>query len=85
MKTWQRILLFVSMYICVLVLPWWLTVIVLAGLTIYLHLYLEVVFFGFLFDTLYATKYSNTFFHFGLLSATVFLLLVMFVKTKIRT
>jgi len=85
MKTWQRILLFVAMYVCVLVMPWWITIFVLAGLTIYLPLYSEVLFFGFLFDILYATKYSNSFLHFGLLSATTLLLLVMFVKTKIRT
>lgn len=85
MKIWQRILLFVVVYIFVLVLPWWLTALVLAGLTIYLPLYAEILFFGFLYDILYATKYTDVYLHTGLLTATIFLLVVMYVKTKIRT
>lgn len=85
MKIWQRILLFVGVYICVLILPWWLSATILVGLTIYLPLYVEVLFFGFLFDILYATKFSSSFLHFGLLIATFFLLVVMFIKTRIRT
>ena len=78
MKIWQRILLFVLVYICTLVLPWWLTAVLLVALTIYLPTYFEVVFFGFLLDTLYSNQ------HIGLVSATIFLILVMIVKSRVR-
>ena len=78
MKTWQRILLFVAVYICALTLPWWLTVVALVGLTIYLPTYLEVIFFGFLLDTLYSNQ------HIGLFSTTIFLIIVILVKSRVR-
>ncbi|MES2213217.1 MAG: hypothetical protein V4473_00070 [Patescibacteria group bacterium] len=79
----MRTLLFVTTLICVLVLPWWVSALLLCALTIYFPLYLEVLLFGFLFDTLYASKYA--FPYTGLLSATVLLLIVLFFRTKIRT
>jgi hypothetical protein len=69
----------VAVFVCVLTLPWWLTSAILVGLTIYLPTYFEIIFFGFLFDTLYSKQ------HYGLITATLFLAVVMFVKTKIRT
>ena len=78
MKTWQRVLLFVAVYILALVLPWWLTALVLVGLTIYLPTYVEVIFFGFLLDTLYSNQ------HIGLFSATIFLIIVLLVKSRVR-
>jgi len=78
MKTWQRILLFVAVYILALTLPWWLTAVALVALTIYLPTYFEVVFFGFLLDTLYSNQ------HIGLVSATVFLIVVILVKSRVR-
>ena len=82
-KSSARIPLFVLVFILVVVLPWWLSVVILTGLTIYFPTYLEVIFFGFLFDTLYSSNY--TFPYVGLCIATVFLIVVMFVKTRIRT
>ena len=79
MKIWQRVILFVAVYACVLVLPWWLSAVVLVGLTVYLPVYFEVIFFGFLLDTLYSDQ------HYFILAATIFLILVILIKTKIRT
>jgi hypothetical protein len=78
MKNWQRILLFVAVYILALVLPWWLTALALFGLTVYLPTYIEVVFFGFLLDTLYSGQ------HIGVISATIFFILVLIIKSRIR-
>ncbi|MFZ2621239.1 MAG: hypothetical protein WAX85_00800 [Minisyncoccia bacterium] len=78
-----RFFLFVAVFIVVVVLPWWLTIPILIGLTIYYPLYLEVLFFGFLIDTLYSSNYS--FPYLGLFMAFSFLLLVYFIKTHIRT
>ena len=78
MKTWQRILLFVAVYICALVLPWWLTALALIALTIFVPTYVEVIFFGFMLDVLYSNQ------HIGLVSATIFLILVMIVKSRVR-
>jgi len=78
-----RILIDLAALICILVLPWYLTVALLAGLTIYFPLYLEALPFGFLFDTLYASRYA--FPYVGLLVSLIFLILVLFVRTRIRT
>lgn len=77
-----RVVGFVLVFILVVVLPWWLSAIILITLTAYLPFYLEVVFFGFLIDALYTIQYS--FPYIGLVTATVFLLITMFVKTRIR-
>ena len=82
-KSVVRILVFIFIFILQAVLPWWLTLLILLGLTIYYPLYLEVLFFGFLFDTLYSPTLA--FPYVGLLSATAFLILVYFAKTYIRT
>jgi hypothetical protein len=73
-----RVILFVFVLVVVLVLPWWISVVVLMGLTIYLPFYPEVLFFGFLFDTLYGRNQT------GLISATILLIITMFVRTRIR-
>ena len=77
-----RIILFIIVYLAVTVLPWYFTVLILAGFTIYFPLYIEVLFFGFLYDMLYAQKY--TFPYEGLILATVFLIVTLFVKANIR-
>lgn len=79
MKIWQRVLLFAVVWVCVLTLPWWLSAILLSAMTIIVPIYLEALFFGFLFDTLYSSN------HAGLISAMVLLLVVMFARTRIRT
>ena len=83
MKIWKRILLFLIISVCVLVLPWWFSILVIIGFTIYIPSYIEALFFGFLFDTLYSSYYTFT--HAALTSAFVLLVLVMFVRSRIRT
>jgi hypothetical protein len=75
----NRIIIDILIFIAVLTLPWWLSVAILVASTIYFPFYLEVLFFGFLFDTLYGRSYV------GILSALILLVVVMFVRTRIRT
>lgn len=77
-----RIIAFVLMFIAVVVLPWWLSALLLVTATIYFSLYLEVLFFGFLFDTLYSAQV-----HFpynALTAGLVLFLVVSFVRTRVR-
>ena len=84
MKTpFGRAICFVVMFIAVVTLPWWVSAVLLAAATIYFPYYLEVLFLGFLFDTLYASRVG--FPHEALLTAFVFFLVVSFVRTRIRT
>lgn len=78
----MRFIAFIVVFLLVVILPWWLSVVILIGLTIYSSLYLEVLFFGFLIDVLYTIQYN--FPYTGLVTATVFLLITMFIKTRIR-
>ena len=82
-KPYSRTFLFILVFGLILVLPWWLGVIILVGLTLYFPFYPEVLFFGFLFDTLYAGKYTFPFT--GLTTATIFLFFIIYIKTRIRT
>lgn len=74
----KRTIIDISVFVAILVLPWWLSAVILFILTIYFSFYLEVLFFGFLFDTLYGHS------HTGMLISLVFLVVVIFIKTKIR-
>jgi hypothetical protein len=76
---WKRLLLFILVFLFVSILPWWMSVIILAGLTIYIRFYFEVLFFAFLFDILYSGS------HTGMIVAIFFIGVVEFVRTKIRT
>ena len=76
-----RAILFFVMFGLVATLPWWLSAVALFALTIYFSLYLEVLFFGFMFDTLYGAR---GFPHTALTLATAFLLVVTFVRVRIR-
>src|SRR3990167_6497924 len=51
-----RILTFIVALIFIVILPWWLSTLMLLGLVIYFPLYFEVLFFGFIFDMLYVTE-----------------------------
>lgn len=79
---WVRIITDICIFIGVLTLPWWLSVMLLMACIIYFPLYIEALFLAFLFDTLYATQYE--FPQIGLLIATMILLITMFVRTRIR-
>ena len=78
-----RLLFFIITFTLVVILPWWVSAILLALLTIYFPFYIEVLFFGFLIDTLYSVQ--NNFPYNALTLAFVFLLVTMFVRTQIRT
>ncbi len=77
-----RTILFFVMLTLVLTLPWWLSAVALFVLVVYYPLYLEAIFFGFLFDTLYSSHHNL--FYPGLLAATLALLIVVFVRTQVR-
>ena len=77
-----RVVLFIVVFGLVVTLPWWLTVVLLVALTIYLSLYLEVLFFGFLIDTIYSPNLH--FPYIALTASLVIVTLVYFIKTKIR-
>ncbi len=64
-------------------MPWWVFVPFILAETIYLKDYFEVIFFGFLIDILYSIQYP--FPYTAMAYATVFVLVVMYIKTKIRT
>ncbi len=71
------------MIIAVLTLPWYISALLIAGLMIYFPVYVEGLFFAVLFDTLYAVHFQ--FPDILLISVTVFLGIVFFVRTYIRT
>ena len=77
-----RGLFFILILVLVVVLPWWLSAVLLFGLTLYLPFYLEVVFFGFLLDTLYSIDFSFPFIYLSI--ATMFLFVTVLLKTQIR-
>lgn len=79
----SRIFLFVVMLILVAVFPWWLSVAFLLVLTIYIPMYSEVVFFGFLFDSLYS--FQRTLLPAGLTSAFVAFTLINLIRTQVRS
>lgn len=84
MKTpFTRVLFFILVSVLVVILPWWLSSVVLVFFTIYFPFYLEILFFGFLFDILYSSDFS--FPYRGLTIALLFLLIVSFLRTRIRT
>ncbi len=70
-------------FVLVLSLPWWVSAVLLLLLTIYFDFYLEVLFFGFLLDSLYFGE--KTYIYPSLTIATISLLIISFVKTRIRT
>ena len=78
-----RVIFFVLTFVAVVVLPWPISAVFLIAETIYFSYYLEVLFFAFLFDTLYSPKF--TFPLNPLTIAFVLLVVVSFVKTQIRT
>ncbi len=78
-----RIAAFVLVCFAVITLPWWIMAIILVGLTVYFSLYIEVLFFGFLFDILYSAH--NSFPYTALTLALVLLSVVSLVRPYIRT
>ncbi|MSU45417.1 MAG: hypothetical protein EXS47_02195 [Candidatus Zambryskibacteria bacterium] len=77
-----RTMAFVIVLVLTIVLPWWLSIFILAGLTLYTQFYIEVLFFGFLLDALYSSTFS--FPYIGLSISALFLLAAVLIKTQIR-
>lgn len=82
MKTW-RILAFFLTLVAVLVLPWWISAIIILFLMAYFPLYIESVFFGVLVDTVYSPEFSILY-SFGFI-AMILLVMIDFLKKYIRT
>jgi len=78
-----RVVFFALTFVAVVVLPWWISALLLIAETIYFSYYLELLFFAFLFDTLYSPKL--TFPLNALTLSFALFLIVWFVKTRIRT
>lgn len=77
-----RLIVFVSVFLSIVFLPWWATLIYLIGLAFYFPLYLEIIFFGFLFDHLYlASKHSP---YKTLVLTAVVLVVISLIRNQIR-
>jgi hypothetical protein len=74
--------LFFALLLALFSLPWWVSMPLIALATIYLPFYLEALFFGFLFDALYSESYRVPYIF--LSSAAVLLLLLVFIRDRIR-
>ena len=77
-----RLLIFVSVFLSIVFLPWWLTLIYLIGLAFYFQLYLEIVFFGFIFDHLFLSSRETP--YKALILTTVILAIIIFIRNQIR-
>jgi hypothetical protein len=78
-----RIPLFIVVAILIVMLPWWLTLALIVFLTVIIPFYFEVLFYGFIIDVVYGVNLSFPLI--GLTSGAVFLLIVSFVRSQIRT
>ena len=78
----QRVYVDIATCIVVLIFPWYISMIVVIGLVFFFPIYIEGLFFAFLFDTLYAQRIA--FPYVFLLSTVVLLLIVYVLKTQIR-
>jgi len=82
-KFTTRIGLFALTFLGIVFLPWWISVLFLAYFVASIPIYAEVIFFGFLYDVLYAPRFPMP--YTGLIVAVVTLALVSIIKTRIRT
>lgn len=80
--TFVRLGLFISVFLSIVFLPWWLTLVFLVTLAIYFPLYIEIIFFGFLFDNLYLV--SNKFPYVSLVLTTLVLIIILFARKHVR-
>ncbi len=77
-----RLIIFVAVFLSVVFLPWWLTLAFLLALAFYFPLYLEIIFFGFLFDHLFLA--STKFPYMALTLTAVILVIISFIRMNIR-
>ncbi len=81
-STVERLILFVVVFLSVLYMPWWLTLVFLIILAFHFPLYLEIIFFGFLFDHLFLASQKVP--YASLIITTIILIIIYFVRTNIR-
>lgn len=81
-STTVRLLLFMAVFLSIVFLPWWLTLGVMAGMAFYFPLYIEIIFFGFLFDSLYLA--SQKFPYASLVATVVILIFIVAIRKHIR-
>jgi hypothetical protein len=69
-------------FISILVLPWYISIIIVLGLIIYFNFYLESLFFAFMFDSIYLGHFDFPYTFVSICS--IVLLVSVFIKTRIR-
>lgn len=78
-----RVLLFIATLAIVVIVPWWISMPLLVAFGIYFPLYIEIMFFGLLFDSLYSSGFR---FPFPFLTASFVLLVAsVMIKSRIRS
>lgn len=80
--TTVRLLLFVTVFLSIIFLPWWLSLLVMVALAFYFPLYIEIIFFGFIFDSLFLSSYK--FPYASLIATAVILVLILSIRRHIR-
>jgi hypothetical protein len=80
--TTVRLLLFVAVFLSIVFLPWWLSLLVMVSLAYYFPLYIEIIFFGFIFDSLFLASYK--FPYVSLIATAVILVLIISIRKHIR-
>ncbi len=80
--TMERLVLFVAVFLSVLYLPWWLTLVFLICMSYYFPFYMEIIFFGFIFDKLFLASREVP--YTALALSVVILIIVSFIRRNIR-
>lgn len=81
-STMERLLMFIGVFLSIVFLPWWLSLLVMVVLAFYFPLYIEIIFFGFIFDNLFLA--SNKFPYASLIATTIILVLIITIRKHIR-
>jgi hypothetical protein len=81
-STMERIALFIAVFLSIAFLPWWLSLVIMVALAFYYPLYIEIIFFGFIFDTLFLSSYKFPFA--SLIATTIILVLIVAIRKHIR-
>lgn len=80
-----RIIFDAILFIGVFVLPWWLWLVLVVISVFLINFQYEVIFFGFLADSVFGGGVIGSGFHFMFLGSTIFILLVsIFLKPRLK-
>ena len=77
-----RIIFDICIFFGIFFMPWWLSAILILASIVYFPLFVESVVLGFLFDILY--RPSRTLISFSSLISLILVVLVFYIKTKVR-